>query len=347
MASEISKHVFRKGVILVNVGTPDSPSVADVRRYLREFLTDPRVLTMSTLGRWLLVNLIIAPLRGPKSAKAYQTIWTKRGSPLREHGENLALALQEHLGPQYVVRLGMRYGSPSMEGVVKELMDQLQVEGLILVPLYPQYSSSATGSSIEKLNDILRGRAVMPAVRVVGDFYSHKGFISSFASLAQQCIDSFNPDHVLMSYHGLPEMHVKASTSGFCFSEKNCCAQLTNKNRFCYRAQCFETSRRLAAALGLSEQKYSVSFQSRLGKIPWIQPFTDKILADLYQRGVRRLAVTVPSFVADCLETIEEIGDRARDDWMALGGEAFALIPSLNVDHNWVKALGEIVRGEC
>jgi protoporphyrin/coproporphyrin ferrochelatase len=345
MPAEVSKNGFRTGVLLVNIGTPDSPSVGDVRRYLREFLTDPRVLTMSTLGRWLLVNLIIAPFRGPKSAKAYQTIWTKRGSPLLEHGENLALALQEYLGPRFVVRLGMRYGSPSMTGVVTELMDELKVEDVVMVPLYPQYSSSATGSSIEKLNDILGGRAVMPAVRVVGDFYGHPRFISALAAVAQQCMDSFKPDHVLMSYHGLPELHVKASTGGYCFSENNCCIQLTTKNRFCYRAQCFETSRLLASALGLSEQKYSVSFQSRLGKIPWIQPFTDKILADLYQRGVRRLAVTVPSFVADCLETIEEIGDRARADWLALGGEAFALIPSLNADPRWVEALGEIVRG--
>lgn len=230
-----------------------------------------------------------------------------------------------------------------MKSVITELLDELKVQDLVLVPLYPQYSSSATGSSIEKLNDILGGRTVMPAVRVVGDFYGHPKFISSLASVAQQCLDSFKPDHVLMSYHGLPELHVKASTSGYCFSENNCCVQLTTKNRFCYRAQCFETSRRLASVLGLSEQKYSVSFQSRLGKIPWIQPFTDKILADLYQQGVRRLAVTVPSFVADCLETIEEIGDRARADWMALGGEAFALIPSLNADPRWVEALGEIV----
>ncbi len=345
MANNNSKSVFRTGVILVNIGTPDSPSVPDVRRYLREFLTDPRVLTMSKVARWLLVNLIIAPLRGPKSARAYKTIWTTRGSPLREHGEKLAVALQENIGSAYVVRLAMRYGNPSLEAVLTELLDHLKVEDLVLVPMYPQYSSSATGSSIEKLNDLLAQRAVIPAVRVVGDFYDDTGFISSSASLAEQWLASFNPDHLLMSYHGLPEMHVKASTDGYCFSENKCCAQLTTKNRFCYRAQCFETSRLLARALGLSEQKYSVSFQSRLGRIPWIQPFTDKILAELYERGVRRLAVTVPSFVSDCLETLEEIGDRARADWMALGGEAFILIPCLNSDPRWVESLGKIVLG--
>jgi protoporphyrin/coproporphyrin ferrochelatase len=346
MSQNSSNLVRRTGVLLVNVGTPDSPAVGDVRRYLREFLTDPRVLTMSAIGRWLLVHLIIAPLRGPKSARAYQTIWTKKGSPLLENGKNLAVALQENLGPSYVVRLAMRYGNPAMGSVVSELLDHHQVERLVMVPLYPQYSSSATGTSIEKLNNLMATRAVIPAVRVVGDFFDDAGFISSLATIAERTLAPFKADHVLMSYHGLPENHVKATTANYCFSDVNCCAQVTNKNRFCYRAQCFETSRLLAAALGLSEKQYTVAFQSRLGRTPWIQPFTDKILADLYQRGVRRLAVTVPSFVSDCLETIEEIGDRAREDWMALGGEAFTLIPCTNTDPRWVDALGRLVRGQ-
>ena len=333
----------RVGVMLINVGTPDSPETGDVRRYLREFLSDKRVLTMSAIGRWLLVNLIIAPFRAPKSAHAYKSIWTKDGSPLRTHGKNLATGLQQELGSAYVVRLAMRYGRPDMESVLSELLDHHKVDELILVPLYPQYSSAATGTGIERVNELLASRTVIPATRVIGDFYDDEGFISAQAEIARGKLAPFNADHVLMSYHGIPENHVKAATNNYCFSEDNCCAQITVKNRFCYRAQCYATSRLLAQSLGLSDKQYSVSCQSRLGRTPWIQPFTDKMFTGLYEKGVRRLAVTVPSFVADCLETIEEIGDRARADWKAAGGEDFLLIPCVNSDPRWVKALARMV----
>jgi len=334
----------RTGVLLINVGTPDGPDVPSVRRYLREFLTDGRVLTIPSVIRWLLVNLIIAPFRGPKSAHAYSSIWTKQGSPLLVNGQSLATALQAELGSSSVVRLAMRYGNPSLDMIISELLDHHAVESLVVVPLYPQYSSSATGTAIERVNSILARRSVIPAVRFVGDFYDHEGFISAQADIAREKLAPFKADHILMSYHGLPESHVKATTKGHCLSRKDCCARLGSHNRFCYRAQAFATSRLIAQKLGLSESGYSVSFQSRLGRTPWIQPFTDKILADLYAKGVRRLAVTVPSFVADCLETLEEIGDRARADWRALGGEDFLLIPCVNSDPRWVKGLSQIVK---
>lgn len=346
MATHSTLASMRTGVLLTNVGTPDSPEVSSVRRYLREFLTDARVLTVPALIRWLLVHLIIAPFRGPKSAHAYKSIWTKEGSPLLVHGKSLASSLQQEMGPSFVVRLAMRYGNPSIESVISELLDEHLCDRLIVVPLYPQYSSSATGTAIERVQSVLAKRAVIPAVRFVGDFYDNEGFLSAQADIAREKLASFKADHVLMSYHGLPESHVKATTKDHCLAKPDCCKSLGAHNRFCYRAQAFATSRSLAQKLGLSNEAYSVSFQSRLGRTPWIQPFTDMILSDLYKNGVRRLAVTVPSFVSDCLETIEEIGMRAREDWKALGGEDFLLIPCVNSDPRWVKALANITKSQ-
>lgn len=343
MAARSLNLIRRTGVLLINVGTPDSPEVPAVRRYLREFLTDGRVLTIPAILRWVLVNFIIAPFRGPKSAHAYKSIWTDRGSPLLVNGQNLAIALQQELDANYIVRLAMRYGNPSIESVINELLEHHQVDELIVAPLYPQYSSSATGTSIERVGQILAKRDVIPAVRFIGDFFDDEGFLTAQADIAREKLAPFKADHVLMSYHGLPESHVKATTQNHCLVTLNCCEQVSNKNRFCYRAQCFATSRLLANKLGLNASEYSVAFQSRLAGTPWIQPFTDKILADLHSKGIRRLAVTVPSFVSDCLETIEEIGDRARSDWRALGGEDFLLIPCVNADPRWVKALGALV----
>lgn len=336
--------IRRRGVLLINVGTPQSSEVRDVRRYLSEFLNDGRVLTMPAILRWMLVNLIIVPFRAPKSAHAYKSIWTKKGSPLLVNGQELATRLQENLGAKFVVRLAMRYASPNLESVISELLDHHKVDDLVVVPLYPQYSSSATGTGVAKTQEILSRRNVIPAVRVVGDFFDDDGFIAAQSDIARERLAAFNADHILMSYHGLPESHVKATTDGYCLTQSNCCAQLSERNRFCYRAQCYATSRLLAAKLALSDKQYSVAFQSRLGRTPWIQPYTDKILADLYAKGVRRLAIMVPSFVSDCLETIEEIGFRARDDWKALGGEDFLLIPCVNSDPRWVKALANIVQ---
>lgn len=337
--------VARTGVLLVNVGTPKSASVSDVRRYLREFLSDGRVLTIPAFLRWILVNLIIVPFRAPKSAHAYKSIWTAKGSPLLVNGTDLADNLQRQLGSKYLVRLAMRYAEPNLRNTISELLDHHKVDELIVVPLYPQYSSSATGTAIARVQELLAERTVIPAVRILGDFFADEGFVSAQGEIARDRLAAFRADHVLMSYHGLPESHVKESTGGYCLSDAACCKQITIKNRYCYRAQCFATSRRLASYLSLTESQYSVSFQSRLGRTPWIQPYTDKILADLHGRGIRRLAVMVPSFVSDCLETIEEIGDRARADWKALGGEDFLLVPCVNADPRWVKALGQLIVG--
>ncbi len=344
--SAVATVARRTGVLLVNVGTPDSPAVRDVRRYLREFLSDARVLTMPKLLRWVLVHGVIAPFRGPKSAHAYRSIWSDKGSPLLVHSQNLAHALSQELGPSFVTRLAMRYGNPQMELVLSELIDQHNVDHVIVVPLYPQYSSSATGSAIAKVFDILARRVAVPSVRIIGDFYEHPAFINAQAQIAKERLAAFNADHVLMSYHGLPESHVRATSPSHCLETSDCCAAVTTRNRFCYRAQCFATSRRLAEALGLTSDGYTVAFQSRLGRTPWIKPYTDMILTDIRQKGVKRLAVVVPSFTADCLETIEEIGDRARADWRDLGGDDFILVPCVNQDSRWVKGLAAMILNE-
>lgn len=333
------------GVLLLNLGTPDSTETADVRRYLREFLSDPRVVDINPIGRWLLLNLVILPFRPARSAEAYRTIWTDRGSPLLVYGQDLAEHLQEKLGDGYRVELGMRYGSPSIASALERLVAQ-DLDRIVVAPLFPQYSSAASGSALDRVFELAGKLWNVPPLSSLAPFYDHPGFIKAFAAVARPVLDGFRPDHVLMSYHGLPERQVQKSdpTGEHCLVKEDCCAQMCTANRYCYRAHCFETSRQLAQALELAPDQHSVSFQSRLGRQPWIQPYTDEMLPQLYEAGVRRLAIMCPAFVADCLETLEEIGIRAKEDWEALGGEALELVPSLNIHPTWVDALAEMVR---
>lgn len=331
---------LKRGILLINVGTPDSPTVPAVRRYLREFLSDPRVLTMPAIVRWFLVNFVIVPFRAPKSTKAYQKIWTDQGSPLLVNSQNCARKLQRVLTDD-VVAVAMRYGKPSIETVTKKLVDSGARE-LIAVPMFPQFSEAATASAAVKFAEVTKKLGWAGPARVVDDFYVQPDFIASQAQIMRPRMASFKPDHILMSYHGLPESHMKAAdkTGGkHCLMSKNCCEQIVESNRHCYRAQSYATSRALARELSLKPDEWSVSFQSRLGREPWIQPFTDVVLGELYQKGVRRLMVVCPSFVADCLETVEEIGIRARADWHALGGEAFDFIPCVNDHERFIDGL--------
>lgn len=334
----------KTGLLLTNLGTPDTPSVPDVRRYLRQFLSDPRVLDMNPLGRWLLLNLIILPFRPAKSAHAYQKIWTARGSPLRFHSEDLAHKVQALL-PGVSVKLSMRYGNPST-GLALDQMLAEGVERIVVFPLYPQYAASSGGTALEEVMDVLRRRWNVLPVHVVEPFYDHPAFIGAFASTVRDSLAGFDADHVLFSFHGLPERHVTQSdvTGRHCLASQNCCAAITDANRFCYRAQCHATARLLAASAGLSDTAWSLSFQSRLGNIPWIRPYTDEVLVDLARRGVKRLAVACPAFVADCLETLEEIGMRAAQDFKAAGGDALHLIPSLNAQDAWAAAVVEMAQ---
>jgi len=335
----------RTGALLVNLGTPDAPRPREVRRYLAEFLSDPRVLDMNAAARWLLLHGVILRTRPRKSAAAYAKIWTQAGSPLLTNSRALCAGVARALSGSYHVELGMRYGNPSIGAAVSALV-AAGVSRIVALPLFPQYSEAATGSAAARIREVVAALPDPPALTVLGDFHADPRFIAAFALAVRPALDAFRPDHLLLSYHGLPERQVKATDASgrHCLATASCCDAVTAVNARCYRAQSFATSRALCSALGVAPERTSVAFQSRLGRTPWIRPFTDERLPELYAAGVRRLAVACPSFVADCLETLEEIGIRAREQWRELGGEALALLPCPNAHPAWVDAVAAMIR---
>jgi ferrochelatase len=327
---------MKRGFLFINLGTPKSTNVTTIRGYLRAFLTDKRVIDLPALLRYILVYVFILPFRAKRSALAYQAIWTKDGSPLLYHSQKLVTAVQQALGKEHSVALGMRYGEPSIASALKQLR---HCEAITILPLYPQYSSAANGSSIEETMRILSSWDIIPSVTIIRDFCTHPGYIKAQAEVIQQHLQ--NQDHVLFSYHGIPERQItKNDGHKVCVKE---CPPLTEQNQTCYKAQCHQSSRLLAHELQLSATQFSTAFQSRLGRTPWIKPYTDEILTQLAAKGVKKLLIACPSFVADCLETLEEIGIRARMQWQALGGEELTLVPCLNDHPAWVNAIIEIV----
>jgi ferrochelatase len=330
------------GALLVNLGTPASPRTGDVRRYLREFLRDPWVIDIPAPARWLLVEGVILPFRPRTSAAAYASIWLPEGSPLLVHGRALRAALAKALGDDFRVALGMRYGSPSIESALGELAG---CDPIVVAPLFPQYATSSTGTALEAVRRAGEGLRLRP----LDPFYDDPGFVAAWRAVAEPELERFQPDHVLMSFHGLPERQVrKLDASGrHCLESSSCCDAIGPANRSCYRAQCFATARALAAALALPEDRCGVAFQSRLGRAPWIRPHTDVRLGELAASGVRRLAVLCPAFTADCLETLEEIGIRGRAQWREAGGEELHLVPCPNAHPTWVEALAALVRARA
>jgi ferrochelatase len=335
----------RTGVLLVNLGTPDSPSTRDVRRYLRQFLRDPLVIDIPAFPRWLLLNLVILPFRPRKSAAAYAQIWSDEGSPLKIHGQRLRDGVAAQLGDDFHVELAMRYAAPSIESAVERAL-AAGVDRWIVLPLFPQYSTAATKSATDAVDDAFAKAATTAPVRTIGAFYDDPAFVEAFAAVMRPHLDAFRPDHLLFSYHGLPERQLRAldSSGAHCLERNDCCDAVADANRDCYRAQCIATTRHLAGRLGVAADAHSLSFQSRLGRTPWIQPYTDFVLPELAERGVKRLAVACPAFVADCLETLEEIAIRGRDQWLDLGGEELLLVPSLNSEPVWVNAVVSMIR---
>lgn len=330
------------GLLLINLGTPDEPTTPAVRRYLREFLGDPRVLDMNGIGRALLLNAVILPTRPAKSAHAYRTIWDpERGSPLLYHSRDLATRVADRLGAEWRVELAMRYGSPSIERGLDTLIAS-NVERIIVLPLFPQYASSSTGTAVARVWELAAKKWNVPALDIVPAFFEDPAFLAAFAAVGQPVLADAKPDHVLFSFHGLPVRHITKTdaTGAHCFASSTCCDTLANPS--CYRAQSYYTARELAKQLSLSPEQYTVCFQSRLGRTPWIQPYTDVVIDELAQQGKKRLAVFCPAFVADCLETIEEIGMRAKEQWKAAGGEDLVLVPSLNATPAWVAAVAGI-----
>lgn len=328
------------GVLLMNLGTPDSTEVGDVRRYLREFLSDPRVLDINPLLRAFLLNVIILPFRPAKSAASYRKIWTAEGSPLLVYGHRVREEVEAGLGGRIQVELAMRYGNPSVADALKRFADA-GIDRVVLLPLFPQYSSAAFGSAVEKVYQEASKLWDIPSVHVVPPFYDDAGFIEAFAQVAESQLAAFEPDLVLMSFHGVPERHcTKSDASGeHCLKKEGCCDAIIHANRNCYRAQCFATARALATRLNIPDDGYRVTFQSRLGRDPWIQPYTDEITEELAREGVKRLAVMSPAFVADCLETIEELGMELREDFKEAGGEDLLLVDSLNDSPGWIEAI--------
>jgi ferrochelatase len=331
----------KTGVLLINLGTPDAPRAPEVRRYLREFLSDPLVIDIAPIARWLLVNGIIAPFRAPKSAEAYRKVWTERGSPLLFHSLDLRDAVRERF-EGVPVELAMRYGRPSI-AVGMDALAEAGCERVFVAPLYPQYAESSTRSSIEKAKEeaALRGLTIDS----LPPFYEDPRFLDACAATGRVVLEKLQPDHVLFSYHGLPERHCMKTdaTGAHCLKRDDCCAAIVDANRDCYRAQCFATTRGLRERLGLDEANSSIAFQSRLGRTPWIRPYTDEEIVRFAERGVKRLAVFCPAFVADCLETLEEIGIRAREAFIAAGGERLELVPSLNATAAWNDGLSEML----
>jgi len=332
------------GVLLLNLGTPDAPRTAPVRRYLREFLSDRRVLDIHPVARWLLLRAVILPFRSPRSAAAYRLIWTSEGSPLLVHGRALRDAVAEELGPGFRVELAMRYGNPSIADGLRALRET-PLERLVLAPLFPQYSAAATASALARAFTELDAGWDVPPVHVVAPFYDHPAFIDAFVEAGREPLARFAADHVLFSFHGLPARQIRRSdpSGRHCLADPSCCNAISGANVSCYRAQCFASARALTRAFGVDADDSSVAFQSRLGRTPWIEPHTDRVLPELAARGIKRLAIACPSFVADCLETLEEIAIRGREQWRSLGGEELLLLPCPNAHPTWVQGVARLI----
>lgn len=362
---------MKQGILLVNLGTPDSPHPDDVGRYLKQFLMDPFVVDIPKALRWFLVNVLIVPRRKFKSALAYETIWTPEGSPLAIHLKNLVRELQSVKSDAVVVG-AMRYGNPSIEKGILELKKR-NVTDVVVVPLYPQYAESSTRSSLVEVEESFSRLEWRPRVKTILNFFDDLKHADAWADLiaeqfelAVKTSDKRELPHVLLSYHGLPERHLKKSdaSGNHCLDggsptlaeSKNriyaCCQKAIESRcpalQTCYRAQSLRTSQLIVSALGrrgisLNESQWSMSFQSRLGRTPWIRPYTDDVIPALAKSGVKSLVVATPSFVADCLETIEEIGDRAKSDFLSSGGNEFRRVSCLNTSPSWLEALANLV----
>jgi ferrochelatase len=336
---------MKTGVLLINLGTPDNPSTPAVRKYLTEFLNDRRVIDISAAGRFFLVNLFIVPFRSSKSAKLYKEIWSKEtGSPLLYNSLQLKDKVQKKLGVDYAVELAMRYQSPDITTALENLRKQ-KVKKLIVLPLYPQYASSSTGSTLEKVFDEIKSWEVIPELKLFSNFYDNPDMIDCFVANGMQ-LEPEKYDHVLFSYHGLPERQIKKASAHYgdntCFMG-TCCETTTDKNQYCYRANCFKTTQLIAQKLNLPKEKYTICFQSRLGRSEWIKPYTDKVLKERAAKGDKKILVFSPAFVADCLETIYEIGEECNHAFKQYGGEKIELVPGLNSSDSWVSTIEKMI----
>lgn len=333
----------KTGVLLVNLGTPESPDPKDVKRYLTEFLTDPRVIDTSAIVRQLLVRGVIIPRRYKASAASYKEVWTPQGSPLMVYGRSVAQKLQHEMGDEVVIELAMRYQNPSIRAAIQKLL-QNNIDHLIVLPLFPQYASATTGSVHQKVMDEIRNEWILPQMTFIDSYYDHPKMLDTFVAQAQ-AFDIEDYDHILFSFHGLPERQLrKADRSGSCcLKRENCCQVMDDANKTCYSAQCHATAYGIIERLGLKKDRYSICYQSRLGSEPWLQPYAAEVIEQLAKKGCKKILCFCPAFVADCLETLYEFSVENKEEFQKYGGESLDLVPSLNDHPMWIEALKEII----
>ncbi len=331
----------KKGILLINLGTPDTPSYNGLRRYLNQFLTDRRVIDLPAIPRHMLFKGIVVPMRSNRVAKLYRELWIEEGSPLKVYGKEVALGVQQLLGEDYHVELAMRYQNPSIESAIDRLQKK-HVSEIVVFPLFPQYASATSGSIFEEVMRVLSRKEQIPFLRLINSYYDHPGIIDIYANNARR-FDLLRYDHFVFSFHGVPKRYLKKENH-YCRVDQTCCDHICDENQFCYAAQCHATARAIARQLNLSKKQYTVSFQSRFGPEEWIQPYTDKVLQACIDNGQLNVIVFSPAFVADCLETTIEIGVEYKEDFMRLGGETLDLVPSLNNDPDWIKFIVDMVK---
>ena len=332
---------MNRGVLLVNLGSPDSTKVSDLRRYLNQFLMDPRVIDSPWLLRRFIVGMIL--INRPKaSAHAYEKIWTPEGSPLIVISKKVQAELQKRFS--IPVELAMRYQNPSIENAIQKLAAQ-RIDDLFLIPLFPHYAMSSYESAVERVKCVAKKIAPEMKIEIQPPYFDAPDYISALVAGAQEFLEK-DFDHLLFSFHGIPERHLRKSdpTHCHCLQKENCCEISSPAHATCYRAQCFKTVEAFVEAAKIPAEKFSVSFQSRLGRDPWLKPYTDLELAELPKRGVKKLLVICPAFVSDCLETLEEIAIRGRETFLSAGGKEFAQIPCLNENPLWIAALEKMIR---
>jgi len=336
-------NIYKKECILfVNLGTPDSYKPKDVKKYLKEFLSDPRIIDIPAIPRFLLLNLFILPFRPKKVSPKYEKIWQKDGSPLIIHTNKLKEELEKVLDKKYIVEFAMRYGNPSIDDVLEKIKN-MNVNSIKIIPLFPQYSSANAGSINQKIMKIIQKWEIIPSIEFKNYFYDNPNFIYAWSEIGKQYLNNENYDHILFSFHGLPESHIKKLGYKKCLKE-NCCNAITEDNLYCYKAQCIQTAHLIAESLNLSKENYSISFQSRFGKTIWIEPYTEQTLKNLAKAGYKNILVFSPSFVTDCLETLYEIEIEYQDVFKFAGGNKLQLVQSLNSNPIWVRALEKIIQ---
>ena len=329
----------RKGLLLINLGTPDDPGYLSVFKYLRQFLMDPKVITVPYILRFILVSIIIVPFRAFSSGKIYKKIWTENGSPLIVNTSALADKVSKKV-PHMEVEFAMRYQSPSIENKLKKLISQ-NLDEIIILPLFPQYSTATTGSVFDEISRVLKKQSVTPSIKFINQFYEQESFIDSWEDkLKSFDVDKY--DHILFSYHGLPTKAVDDIYDDSLCADNNCENKITNENKFCYKATCYETTRLIASRFNLPSEKYTVSFQSRLTK-NWIEPFTDEVLEDFPSKGIKNILVLSPAFTADNLETLYEIDDEYKELFIENGGKSLTMVPSLNDSSKWADSIVKII----